>query len=246
MTTSEINLRKIFSYFKWITSFNINGINYGGTANLVMDDRLIKFNNCYSVNGKRVLELGPFEAAHTLTLTRLGAKEVLAVEGQVENFIKCSIIKYLFDLNNCHFILEDVMKTDFKQLGNFDVCLCSGILYHLTDPYSVLKSISQVTDNIFIWTQIAKKECPKGRAVDYRGYRGKYFSENSGGVLSGLEDKSIWLFTEDFLRMLKDVGFTEYKMLAEGTNERKHERISSWIRPKASWILVYAFKGKQK
>src|SRR4051794_2616577 len=40
------------------------------------------------IDGFRVLELGPLEGGHTFQLEKLGAREVLAIEANVEAFLK--------------------------------------------------------------------------------------------------------------------------------------------------------------
>ena len=61
------------------------------------------------LDGFRVLELGPLEAAHTYLLERLGASEIVAVEANTEAFLKCLIVKEALGLTNAQFLCGDIV-----------------------------------------------------------------------------------------------------------------------------------------
>ncbi len=215
---SQIEDKKLSEIFSknWITGFNINGKNYGGElTNLVGDERIKELKKLYDFTNKRVLELGPLEGAHTLTLSMLGAKEVVAVEGRLENFIKCCIVKNLFNLNKVKFVYGDVRDYDFSQLGKFDVVVCSGILYHLTDPSDLIKKLSAYP-RVLIWTHIADTVYPVGEDKVVNGYKGKYYIEGNNVQCAGLEPQSLWLYKEELLRLLNDNGFSNVNIINEG------------------------------
>jgi hypothetical protein len=52
-----------------------------------------------------LLELGPLEGAHTYQLEKLGAKSILAIEANVEAFLKCLITKEITGLQVAKFML---------------------------------------------------------------------------------------------------------------------------------------------
>lgn len=214
---SQIEDKKLSEIFStgWITGFNINGKDYGGELrSLVGDGRIEALKKLYDFTGKRVLELGPLEGAHTLTLSMMGAKEVVAVEARLENFYKCCLIKDIFNLNKVKFILGDVRDYDFSQLGKFGVVVCSGILYHLTDPLDLIKKLS-VYPKVLIWTHVADSIYPVGEEKEVNGYKGKYYTEGNNVQCAGLEAKSFWLYRDELLRMLKEVGLSDITVIQE-------------------------------
>ena len=48
--------------------------------------------------GFGILELGPLEGAHTYRLEQLGAERILAIEANVEAYLKCLIVKEILGL----------------------------------------------------------------------------------------------------------------------------------------------------
>src|ERR1035437_5953565 len=104
-----------------------------------------------SLAGKAILELGPFEGYDAYTFEQLGATAVMSIENNVTNFLKCLVIKNIFNLRTT-FLLGDFVQ--FLESGNarFDVCWMSGVLYHMTDPIRLMRAASRVSDILFIWT----------------------------------------------------------------------------------------------
>jgi hypothetical protein len=209
-----LDYEAVFNYFQsWITKFNVNGRAYGGSGDLTNDWRINKLNELYNLKDKRVLELGALEGAHSLMLSRLGARQVVSIEGRPENFIKCCCVKNLFDLQSVRFVLEDVNAVTREAFGNFDVIVAIGILYHVGNPAQVLHNLSEMTSRLFIWTHYSDDSYPDGGvrelALDGRSYAGKIYRE--GGLkdpLAGLEANSFWPFEQELYRMIEDVGFS--------------------------------------
>jgi SAM-dependent methyltransferase len=222
---------ELFGYFgAWITKFQINGRDYGGSDNLTNDARINQLNELCVVKDKRILELGPLEGAHSLMLSRLGARQVVAVEGRVKNFVKCCCIKNLFDLTNVQFVLSNVENLKPEGYGTFDLIVAIGVLYHLRNPAQVLTQLSAMTERIFIWTHFSDAKYPSGPIemlqYDGKSYAGKLYHEvGLKDPLSGLDSYSFWPFEEDLHRMLQDAGFSTRQILNKGSmyvHEAKH------------------------
>lgn len=166
----------------------------------------------YNVKDKRVLELGALSGEHTKQLISMGAKEVIAIEGRKSNFDLCLDRK----LKNVTFIHKNIEIVDFTSLGVFDLCVASKILHHLTNPIKTIMNLSKVADNIFIFYRVASKKCPDGKeTVLYSKYKGKKCSEGDS-IFSGLSPYSVWLYKEDLLQLLNDVGYKNINIIAEG------------------------------
>ena len=68
------------------------GVESGGVANLHDDGRIRwAVDLLGGIEGKRVLELGPLEAAHTAMMENYGAREILSIEANGNAFQRCSI-----------------------------------------------------------------------------------------------------------------------------------------------------------
>jgi 2-polyprenyl-3-methyl-5-hydroxy-6-metoxy-1,4-benzoquinol methylase len=98
-----------------------------------------------SLQGMNVLELGPLEGAHTYQLAKLGADRIIAIEANAEAFLKCLIVKEILQTPRCRFLLGDCLKFLQESHDQFDMIFCSGILYHMENPFELIKAISQHT-----------------------------------------------------------------------------------------------------
>ncbi|MGC9346643.1 MAG: class I SAM-dependent methyltransferase, partial [Anaerolineae bacterium] len=124
-----------------------------GDVNLFDDPRIKWFiEQLGGVEGKTVLELGPLEAGHTYMLERAGAASILGIEANTRAYLKCLVIKELFGLQRSHFLCGNFMAYLADYEGHFDVCLASGVLYHMTDPVALIAHLANVTDHVCIWT----------------------------------------------------------------------------------------------
>jgi Protein of unknown function (DUF1698) len=104
------------------------------------------------VRGFRILELGPLEGGHTTMLEQAGADAITAVEGNTRAFLKCLIVKELLGLNRSRFVCGDLQAYLAECRDRFDLCVASGVLYHMRQPLELLISIAAVTDRLALWT----------------------------------------------------------------------------------------------
>ena len=104
------------------------------------------------VKGFRVLELGPLEAGHTTMLENAGAEAITAVEGNTRAFLKCLIVKEVLGLERSRFLCGDLQAYLADCTDRFDLCLASGVLYHMRLPVEVLTDMAAVSDRLVVWT----------------------------------------------------------------------------------------------
>ncbi len=76
----------------------------GGQAALFDDQRIKMLQEFYPLYGKNILELGPLEAGHTYMMHQAGAKHITAVEANSRAFLKCLLVKELYQLNRTSFL----------------------------------------------------------------------------------------------------------------------------------------------
>jgi hypothetical protein len=142
--------RVAFELFDGTWSSHIPGYGFG-PIHLFEDHRIEWLDaQCGGLKGKRVLELGPLEAAHTYMLARRGAK-VTAIESNSQAFLKCLTIKNAFGID-AEFLLGDFRKYLSADPPRVDILVASGVLYHMVDPVGLLKSIARATDSFLLWT----------------------------------------------------------------------------------------------
>ena len=141
---------------------------------------------------------------------------MLGVEANPDFFLKCLIIKNQFRLDNVEFVYGDCMEVlsrpRFRQAPWFDVCICSGIIYHMEDPLAFIDLVVGTAPTIYVWTQVASESFPKGDWTElqdgemrtYKVRRNNYTTEKHwGGVSTG----AYWMTEESVVQAFADRGF---------------------------------------
>ena len=191
------------------------------------DDQRLKYLVYYlDVRDLRVLELGPFEAHHTIVLDKLGAREIVLLEGREENLAKCRWVCQRYGIDGARSFLcniEDVYegRVPMPVEGGFDLVFNVGWLYHVPDPGRALTWCRSIGSRLFLGTHYVE---PAARAL-YRSpdetyeflghsYRAKRVSDGDlSDPLAGLSSYSTWLYEPDLVRLLKQAGYRRVDVL---------------------------------
>lgn len=181
----------------WVSGFKFGGHWYGGDYHPTEDGRLDLFRNFFP-QAKTVLEVGCLEGGHSVQLRELGVTKVIALEGRETNIRKAEFIRTCYGYNefDIRFIHGDADKFDFSSIVKVDAILCIGVLYHLVNPTNVIKQMSKISDNLFIWTHYNPK------VSDFRP------EGDLNSPTAGLSKKSLWLSKDAMLRMFSRLGYS--------------------------------------
>jgi hypothetical protein len=147
-----------------------------------------------------------------------GAREVVAIEGLSDCFLRCLIVKEAFQLNKAKFLFGDFCKYIAEYSGEkFDLVSAAGVLYHQENPAELIFGLSRLTDIVFVWSQVANKlqkgteasvcsgeNTYKGKIHDYLGIRTTLES-----YCGGLHDEAFWLYPDEMRRCFRDAGFSK-------------------------------------
>jgi hypothetical protein len=186
-----------------------------------------------SVAGRRVLELGPLEGAHSYMLERAGAAEVVAVEANARAYLRCLVVKELLGLTRVRFLLGDF--TDWlgrEPADGFDVAIASGVLYHARNPAALLHRLARVAPRLYLWTHYFDEARVRARpklAARFDGivgaveqgfphtlhvhrYQAAPFRPSFSG---GSHAVTHWLSREDVLGLLRHLGFGDLQIGCE-------------------------------
>jgi len=104
----------------------------------------------------RVLDLGCLDGLFSIEFASHGAQTV-GVEIREANIRKAQFCKEVLGLDNLTFVQDDVQNISRDALGEFDVIVCSGILYHLTgrDAIRLIETMyALVTELLIVDTRI--------------------------------------------------------------------------------------------
>jgi hypothetical protein len=129
----------------WIRTFNIDGHEVTDTT---YRTKIIE--HYTPVAGKTFIDIGAFEGYEARAMAYRGAKLALAIEGKEIAYQKAKAAQDYLKLPNHEVKKLDARKIDTFDLGQFDVTLCFGFLYHLQNPFNFLKRIKNVTKELLL------------------------------------------------------------------------------------------------
>jgi len=216
--------------FEWLTRFPDSVGVQAGQMSFYDDPRIHWALETFGgIRGQSVLELGPYEAGHTLMLHAAGAKEIVAIEANTNSYLKCLVVKELLDLNRAKFLLEDFLPWLEVERRKWDAIFASGVLYHMVDPLRFLELLSLRTDRLFIWTHYAdQNEMPENdprylpaTSVENHNWRGRnlklyrrsyHDAPKQAGFCGGVHANPAWLHKDDIQEILKDLGFSNVEI----------------------------------
>jgi len=172
-----------------------------------------------------VLELGPLEAAHTYMMEQYGAAKILAVEANTRAYLKCLTIKELLELKRSQFLCGDFVEFLRHNSPQFDICVASGVLYHMRNPVELISLISEVCDRVLIWTHYydadvmeSNARFPESHISEYKGFEHRLYRQEYGVGLDlisfcgGNDSYSNWMNRADILACLKHFGFNDIQV----------------------------------
>jgi len=105
-----------------------------------------------SLKGKRVLDLGCNAGYWSLRALALGCDFVLGIDGRQMHVDQANFVFEVkgIDPSRYEFAVEDVFAADLTAAGPFDLVLCLGLLYQVSDPTILIEKISQVNTELLV------------------------------------------------------------------------------------------------
>jgi Methyltransferase domain len=176
-------------------------------------------------SGKNILELGPLEGGHTYMMANGGAAQILAVESNSRAFLKCLLVQNALKFN-AQFMYGDFRQLLAKREQKFDLVLASGVLYHMSDPVTLLEDIAHASDSVCLWTHYYHPEVAKTNEWMQRHlsatptiseFHGREIITHRNEYLGLVDDTkfaggsspySQWMTRESLLGVLADLGMT--------------------------------------
>jgi hypothetical protein len=215
----------------WATDLSkLNAEWHGGAADLANDSRPVlaaqTLGAADRVDGMTILELGPLEGLHTHRFEQLGAARILAVESNVEAYLKCLVMKEALGMKRAEFLLGDFNL--YLQGGStrFDMVFACGVLYHMEDPLALIRGIANATDRCFVWThyfdegrtapRVAVPASLDGLNSTY--YRAQYQDRAQPGFWGGNKPSANWMKRDDILAAFRHFGLNEIEVVGEDPN----------------------------
>lgn len=183
-----------------------------------------------SIEGRKILELGPLEASHTYLLERHGAAVIHAIEANKLSFLRCLVVKELLDLKHAKFFLGDFTEWLQHPPERYDLIVASGVLYHMQSPARLLELISAACDAFYLWTDYASDEAMPAKdprrsvfvgpaeTQEWHGVRVRLYKRSYHGAwrsksfCGGMHDLHRWMEKEDILALVRALGFADIRI----------------------------------
>lgn len=194
-----------------------------GAIPLFMDRRMTwAMEQLGGVQGGNILELGPLEAGHTYMLEKMGANSILAIEANSRAYLKCLVVKEILNLRRAKFLLGDFVAYLQQTSETFDVCIASGVLYHMKQPAELIHLLAKVSKKVMLWTHyynpdnihLNPHQFSETKEVEYEGFKHTLHLQNyhAAGLAGkmfcgGMQHFSCWMSRQDILRCLEHFGF---------------------------------------
>ena len=199
----------------WIFQFRIGGGDYGGHVSAVGDVRIDEF-HAFAPEAETILELGALEGAHTFMLAEHPrVRRVMALEGRAANIRKAEFLKEVLGAKNTEFAQAN-LESDPLEVGKFDAVFCSGLLYHLPEPWKLIERLPSIAPKLFLWTMYSEDR-HADLVVD--GYRGRRVNEGGADEpLSGLSSYSLWITLGSLIESLTRSGYRRVEIIRNDLN----------------------------
>ena len=188
----------------WWFAFEAEGHSFGGQTPRDTDKVRIFFEWIGRCGGRasRILDLGSHEGHHALQLAgHPGVEEVLGLEGRAENLERARFVQSVFGVVKIDFRLYNLERFDPADIGPFDAVFCSGLLYHLPEPWAFLEALAPACRFLFLDTHYAPTDDDQTDR-----YRGRWWTEETSDPLSGLSPRSFWLSFRHLMMLLLSNG----------------------------------------
>jgi hypothetical protein len=112
---------------------------------------------------------------------------------------------------NAEFAQANLEDTDLAAFGKFDAVFCSGLIYHLPEPWKLISQLPALAPNLFIWTHYAA-DADAEIVID--GLRGKIHAEGGAAEpLSGLSPTATWLTLGSLITSLTRSGYVSVHVI---------------------------------
>lgn len=171
----------------------------------------------------RILELGPLEGGHTYQFEKMGVGEIVAVEANVEAYLKCLIVQNIANLRNARFLFGDIVALLKEDTRRYDFIFCCGVLYHMSDPLQLIKLMSTHTDRVYLWTHYHTPESRPGLqplrvthdGETYVYHRAIYTERTAGRFWGGNAPTASFLSRDDIVRAFRQHGLSDVVLHGE-------------------------------
>lgn len=139
-----------------------------------------------SLAGHDAIDIACHQGWFATQLLEWGADDVLAVDARAEHIADVELIRDALHLSRLRTLQSDVHAIEPAKLGQFDLVLMLGLIYHLENPIGALRQAFALTRHMcVIETQVVPG---MSGMVDYGSYRFVRPLKGSFGIIDETDD----------------------------------------------------------
>jgi len=175
--SAEEGLRERAGELRWFHELDLGGgtVTAGKTPLPVLQGLAdIYFRD--GVDGRSVLDIGCWDGFHSFEASRRGARDVLATDHFAWNSSACWGNRECFDIARALLAPEvrvreiEVSDLSVERVGQFDLVLFAGVLYHVRDPLGALEQIAPlVGETLVVETHLDALDVDRPAMIFYPG-----------------------------------------------------------------------------
>jgi hypothetical protein len=133
-----------------VATWNDGRVNAIHTTRSAMLDACLAETFGGDTNGLTAVDLACHQGWFSVQLARQRMREVVAVDARTEHVEDTKLIADVLELPNIRTLQSDIFALDRAALGEFDVVLMFGLLYHLENPVGALRLARALTRRLFV------------------------------------------------------------------------------------------------
>ena len=111
-----------------------------------------------SREGLTALDLASHQGWFSVNMARSGFASVLGIDARESHVEDSQLIRDIYRLDQLSFRQGDIHELDQEQLGQFDVVLMLGLLYHLENPVGALRTCRSLCKNLCLIEQALARQ----------------------------------------------------------------------------------------
>jgi SAM-dependent methyltransferase len=179
-----------------------------------------------------VIELGPQDGFVTAGLEAFGVGSILAIEANVDSFLRCLLLKNALGLK-ATYLLGDFLTYLDAATASADLIYASGVLYHLFDPVGLLLRCAEVARHLYLWTFHYNENAIRANAYEslcFDGvsehrvrdevftYHRRFYTPDilaAPTYAGGISAYANWMTLEDIERALHVAGYRIERMIED-------------------------------
>lgn len=188
----QVLLDKTWFYRFRLPSGRLTPTYDNGALDLIHETRLLMLQQAVArrfgarLAGHNAIDIACHQGWFSTKLLEWGADDVLAVDARGEHIADVELVREALRLQRLRTLQCDVHALDPARLGQFDLVLMLGLIYHLENPIGALRQARALTRHLcVVETQVVPG---MSGMVDYGSYRFVRPLKGSFGIIDETDD----------------------------------------------------------